>query len=534
MDKDTANEKMKRLSQQGFWGDQGNGKYLNPVLAGDYSDPDVIRVGEDYYAISSTFQFSPGMIVLHSKDLVNWEKIGHVVDDLTLISPELNYDRMNRYGRGIWAGAIRYHAGKFRVYFCTPDEGFFMSQADHPSGPWEPLLCLWETSGWDDCCPFWDDDGQAYLLATHYAAEYNIHLFRMSADGKRLDLDSGKAIHRHKGSEANKLYKIDGIYYFFHSEVYDRGDESDVRVVMMLRSANLYGPYEEKELIHTHGTKEDREPNQGGLVQTSSGAWYFLTHQGTCGYFEGRTLHLLPVEWVDGWPIMGRDIDGDGVGEMVWGGSVPFAPIAGSAETDDFDDFDEVRLHPRWEWNYQPRADKWSLTERPGFLRLHACLPLEPGELRKACNTITLRAPRSARSEAIAKIDLNGMAEGQEAGLCHFGTQYATIGIEQIGGGKTLKYNDTGKLVYGPVLTGQWVWLRSQWDSAGNHRYSYSLDGERFHSFGEAYVLNWGHYRGDRIGIYCYNNLAEEGYMDIDWFRLHTNRMAPSGEITER
>jgi beta-xylosidase len=170
---------------RGEWGDHGDGTYANPLLPGDFSDLDAIRVGEDYYAISSTLQYSPGMVVLHSKGLVNWEIIGHVVDDLSRLDPELNWDKMNRPGRGIWAGSIRYHAGKYWVYFGTPDQGFFVSTAANPAGPWKPVKAVWRAAGWDDPCPFWDDDGQGYLVGTHFAPEmpsgttYNIHLFKM-------------------------------------------------------------------------------------------------------------------------------------------------------------------------------------------------------------------------------------------------------------------------------------------------------------------------------------------------------------------
>jgi beta-xylosidase len=146
------------------WGDQGNGTYRNPILPGDYSDIDCIRVGNDYYAISSTFQFSPGMVILHSKDLVNWTIAGHAVNDVSKISPKLNWDRMDSYGKGIWAGSIRYHAGKFWIYFGTPDEGYFMTSSKNIKGPWSPLVTVLAEKGWDDCCPFWDDDGQAYLV----------------------------------------------------------------------------------------------------------------------------------------------------------------------------------------------------------------------------------------------------------------------------------------------------------------------------------------------------------------------------------
>lgn len=174
------------------WGDQSNGTFQNPVLPSDFSDLDAIRVGDDFYAISSTMQFSPGMAVLHSKDLVNWEVISHVVKDLTQISPKLNWDKMDSYGKGIWAGSIRFYKGKYWVYFGTPDDGFFMSSASNPEGPWEPLHQVWKVSGWDDCCSFCDDDGQIYFIATNFEPDpinhkkYNIHLFKMTPDGKAL------------------------------------------------------------------------------------------------------------------------------------------------------------------------------------------------------------------------------------------------------------------------------------------------------------------------------------------------------------
>lgn len=505
------------LSKKGVWGDQGDGTYVNPVLPGDYSDPDVIRVGDDYYAISSTLHCSPGMAVLHSKDLVNWRMIGHVVNDLTSIGPEYNYNRMNRYGRGVWAGAIRFHKDKYWVYFFTPDEGLFMSTAADPAGPWEPLHQVWEVSGWDDCCPFWDDDGQGYFVATNFADNYNIHLFKLSEDGKELLHDSDTIIHQHKGSEANKLYKINGTYYYFHSEVVRREAGMEVRVVMMLRAEHIYGPYEEKELIHTHGMEIDREPNQGGLVQTVSGDWYFISHQGTGGYYEGRTLHLLPVTWVDGWPIIGNDTDGDGIGEMVWGGRKPINGLPVTVLSTN-DDFERAVLEPYWEWNHQPRANKWSLAERPGYLRLHACQPIDKDNFFTVCNVISQRAFRTAHNVATVIIEISGMADGQEAGLCHFAQTYCKIGVQQQNGTRVLKFNHSGTITWGPELSRCTLWLRSVWNIDGINRFEYSVDGVHFTSFGDAYQLGWGNYRGDRIGLYSYNCESEQGYIDVDQF----------------
>ncbi len=498
------------------WGDQRNGTYANPVIPGDYSDIDAIRVGDDYYAISSTFQFSPGMVILHSRDLVNWQLAGHVITDLTQIGPALNWDTMNRYGKGVWAGSIRYYQGKFRVYFCTPDEGFFMSTAPNPAGPWEPLHKLWGVAGWDDCCPYWDDDGQGYLVATHFADNYKIHLFKLSPDGRQLMMESDSVIHQSKGSEANKLYKINGLYYHFYSEVKPEG-----RVTMMHRAKSIYGPYETKQLNHVD-KKRDKEPNQGGLIQTPSGSWWFFTHQGT-GDWEGRAACLLPVTWTNGWPLIGQ-VGADTIGSMVWSAQKPI-PGKTVAIPQTNDAFSESTLPVQWEWNYQPRSEKWSLTERPGFLRLHAFLPVKPQHehdnrsvFHRAGNTLTQRSMRTQRSEVIVKLDISGMADGQWAGLGHFSQTFSQFGIRQQAGVRRLSYDNNGRQTEGPAISQPTIWLRSIWGHDGLSRYAYSLDGQSFVYFGSPYQLSWGFYRGDRTGLYSYNTLSEAGYVDIDSF----------------
>jgi beta-xylosidase len=492
------------------WGDQGDGTYNNPVVPGDYSDLDCIRVGPEYYAVSSTFQFSPGVVILHSRDLVNWEIQSHAVADVTQISPELNWDRMNRYGKGIWAGAIRYHDGRFWIYFGTPDEGYFMTTAKDIAGPWEPLHAVLREAGWDDCCPFWDDDGQGYLTGSNFRDGYKIHLWKLTPDGRDLVKESDRVIHQSRGSEANKLYKINGVYYHLFSEV-----KSEGRVVMMERSTNIFGPYGESKQLN-HADRQAKEPNQGGLVQTENGGWYWFTHHGS-GSWEGRCASLLPVAWIGGWPIIGQ-VGADGIGSMAWSGKMPVAgtPIV-TPQTDD--EFNETNLPPQWEWNYQPRANKWSLAERPGWLRLHAFQPLSPDDLLKAGNTLTQRSMRTSTNEVIIKLDLAGMADGQKAGLCHFSSpHYSTLGVSQTGTARTLEFSSGGKVTAGPVLTGVSLWLKSTWSLDGQSHYAYSLDGKTYTSFGDSYQLQWGSYRGDRIGIYSYNNQADAGYVDVDSF----------------
>jgi len=486
-------------------GDQGDGTFRNPILPADYSDLDAIRVGSDYYAISSTMQFSPGMVVLQSKDLVNWRIAGHVVADVSQISPVMNWDKMDRYGRGIWAGAIRYHAGKFWVYFGTPDEGYFMSTATNPAGPWEPLTPVMKAAGWDDCCPFWDDDGQGYLVGTNFKDSYKTHLFKLTPDGKGFVAGFDHVLHQGQGREANKLYKWNGCYYHFFSEVKPEG-----RVPMIGRAKNITGPYEYRQLNHVN-PRVDREPNQGGIVQTEKGDWWFVTHQGT-GAYEGRTMCLLPVTWREGWPVIG-EIGADGIGIMVWQAKKPIAgfPVVTPQTSDEFD---APSLGAQWEWNYQPRADKWSLTERPGWLRLHAFRPLQPGNLLKAGNTLTQRLMGTGGGEVTIKLDVSHMSDGQVAGLCHFSKNSSWIGVAQTGGVRRI----VSPKAAGPEVTSADVWLRSIISTEGDTTWTFSLDGQSFTGFGERYKFEWASYRGDRLGIFSYNNESDAGQVDCDWF----------------
>lgn len=510
------------------WGDQGDGIYVNPVLPGDYSDLDAIRVGKDFYAISSTMQFSPGMVVLHSVDLVNWEIISHVVNDLTAISSELNWDKMNCYGKGIWAGSIRYYKDKFWVYFGTPDDGFFMSSATNPSGPWEPLYQVWKVREWDDCCSFCDDDGQIYFIATNFGLDpkngkkYNIHLFKMTPDGKSLITESDTIIYQAIGSEANKLYKINGLYYHFFSEVKTEG-----RVMMMQRSKNIYGPYEVKQLNHVNRPK-DKEPNQGGLISLDDESWWFFTHHGT-GDWEGRAASLLPVNWVSGWPIIG-EVGKDTIGNMVWTAKKPIHGCSEMIKIQTDDDFTEKDISPQWEWNYQPRADKWSLTDRKGFLRLYAFRPIIPGDntkiLLRAGNTITQRSMRTKANVVTVKIDINRMVNGQCAGLTHFSTtRYSTLGIKQENGIKNLVCDINGKDSIITPINQKYIWLQSSWDIKGVNTYSYSLDEKTYIPLNISTQLTWGSYRGDRIGINNYNTIEDKGFVDIDFFKYTYSKL---------
>ena len=267
----------------------------------------------------------------------------------------------------------------------------------------------------------------------------------------------------------------------------------------------------------------DKEPNQGGLIELPDGRWQFVTHQGR-GDWEGRAMCLLPVTWADGWPLLGK-VGADGIGGMVWRAKKPIqgSPLTGIQASDEFS---AKTLRPQWEWNYQPRSEKWSLAERPGFLRLHAFPPLAPGDFKKAGNTLTQRAMRTSRNEVTVRLDLAGMADGQQAGIVHYSAAWCLFGVVQTGGVRTLTVNDGGHAVPGPRITQNALWLRSAWGYDGQSRFSYSLDGKTFLNLGDPYQLKWGNYRGDRIGIYSFNDLGERGYVDVDWFHYVVGRGA--------
>nr|WP_302973440.1 glycoside hydrolase 43 family protein [Phocaeicola coprocola] len=240
------------------WGDQGNGTYINPILNADYSDPDVIRVGNKYYMVASDFHFL-GMQVLESEDIVNWKLLSQVYSRFDFPG----WDTNEHYAGGSWAPSIRHHDGKFWVFFCTPDEGLFMSNATNPAGPWSPLVNVCHVEKWEDPCPFWDDDGQAYLgRSIHGAGPIIIH--KMSPDGTKL-LDEGRTVYTGPVAEGTKIHKINGYYYL---SIPEGGVSEGWQTI--LRSKNIYGPYEKKVVLE-QGSTNINGPHQGAMVDTPYG-----------------------------------------------------------------------------------------------------------------------------------------------------------------------------------------------------------------------------------------------------------------------
>jgi beta-xylosidase len=431
--------------------DLGDGRYKNPVLFADYSDPDVIRVGPEFYMVSSSFHFMPGIPVLASKDLVNWRIIAHVYDRCDF-DPAYDLAGGDRYGKGCWAPAIRYHAGRFWVYFPTPQEGIFMSSAKSAAGPWSRPLQVKKVAGWEDPCPFWDDDGNAYLIHSVLGAGPLI-LNKMSADGTRL-LDDGVTIAQDRNAmptmEGPKLYKMRGYYYIFApAGGVARGWQE------VLRSKNIYGPYEHRKVLE-QGDTDINGPHQGAYVETAGGQPWFVHFQQRGAY--GRVFWLEPVRWVDDWPVIGQPSTDAAIGQPVLIGNKPDAGTGAAIQVPQTSDtFDSPVLGLQWQWNHNPDNAKWSLTARPGFLRLNAT-PAD--SLIHARNTLTqmLSDPESVITTSL---DTRNLADGQKAGLCVFAKPPAWIGVAQTGGQQHIAFFASTNETSGPAIVAQNVQLRA-------------------------------------------------------------------------
>lgn len=544
--------------QTGKWGDQGDGTFRNPIIAADFSDPDPLRVGDDYYLASSTFESVPGVTILHSRDLVNWSIIGGVFTDLAKIDAAFTTGRMDRYNQGVYAPSLRHHDGKFWVFVNLFTDGFFVATAKDPAGPWEvrqikdrngkPL----STRYWTDPCPFWDADGKAYLASSHPGSKWFGYLFQMTPDGGQLldaDVDhlntpdivydhakgGGTLISPNFSSEGNKIYRRNGYYYLVHIEFLDGGHGMGTYVY---RSKHIYGTkadgtpggpgdpgaYEWRR-IGPPFKEEFRQPipGQGGLVDTPDGRWFWIAQFNRYGS-DGRTPCLLPVRWIDDWPVFGVDPIEDGYGKMAW--QLP-KPIPSDAITlpQQSDEFASATLAPFWAWNHQPRADKWSLTERPGWLRLHAFATADrTPTFFKVGNTVSQRHMRSESLTVVAKLDLAGMAPGQRAGLANFNGGIACSLIAVVAGedgARKLFSEINGSARDGPALpAGQTeIFLRSRCTFDDAQTYQYSFDGHAYHDLGDVYRPSSGNFRGNMIGLFTYNNEKEAGHVDVDSFR---------------
>lgn len=499
--------------------DLGDGNFKNPIIYADYSDPDVVRVGDDYYMVSSSFNCMPGIPILHSTDLVNWEIINHVYQKL----PLQKYDKPV-HGQGCWAPSIRYHAGKFFVYFCTPYDGLFMATSDDPKKEWE-LTHVVEVEYWEDPCPIWDEDGNAYLVRSKLCGD-NLYLHKMSPDGKKL-LDNGTLIYQDKDKdpiiEGPKLMKKDGYYYILAPA---GGVGTGWQTV--LRSKNIYGPYERKTVLQ-QGNTAINGPHQGGLVDTPKGEWWFAHFQELKP--TGRIVHLNPVKWVDGWPEMGVDINEDGIGEPVLQSKKP--SVKGKQKMtipQTSDDFHSDQLALQWQWHANPQDSWYSLSEKKGSIRLKAVQNVtQEGNLWTVPNLLLQKFPAPAFS-ATTKIAFNPELAGEQSGLIVMGRKWAYVALVKdehttkvaMFTGENQKCEKSTREIESIPVDAESVYLRVKVDAEQLCQFEYSLDNKNFMGIGKEFRAKEGVWIGAKVGIFCINpNMVESnGYADFDWFNV--------------
>jgi beta-xylosidase len=491
----------------GEWGDQQNGTFKNPVLNADYSDPDVIKVGNIFYMVCSDFHYI-GMPILQSKDLVNWTIINQIYKRFDY---DQGYDRMTKYGEGSWAPSIRYHDHKFYVYFCTPNEGLYMSTATDPDGQWSALTEVERVKGWEDPCPFWDDNGDAYLGHSKLGAG-PIIVHRLSKDGKRL-LDSGTVVYEGPIAEGTKFYKRNGYYYLIIPE---GGVGSGYETA--LRSRSIYGPYERKIVLEQGSTKING-PHQGGMVELDSGESWFVHFQDNGAL--GRIAHLEPVKWTKDWPVIGVDYDHNGVGEPV---DIYKKPNVGKeypvAVPQTSDEFNRASLGLQWQWNHNPVDKNWSLIENKGYLTLKA---LKAPDNKHALNTLTQKMTGS-KGEITTSLLLKGIKNGQRSGLCLIGENIYEIGITKLNDTVSFFANNNGKETRGDAIKADRVYLRIEMDLNSNTTMLFSLDGKEFKRLGDYCQISRSNYwKGARPALFSYNKIAKDGIALFDWFHSHNN-----------
>ena len=510
--------------------DLGTGQYQNPILHADYSDPDVVRVGGDYYLVASSFNAVPGLPILHSRDLVNWTIIGHA---LPVQPPRARYDQVQP-GNGVWAPALRYHAGQFYLYYPDPDLGIFVTTAPDPAGPWAAPVCVKAAKGWIDPCPLWDDDGRAYLVHAFAGSRAGIksvlHVSEMAPDGRSL-LGEDRLVfdgHQHHPTiEGPKFYKRHGYYYIFAP-----GGGVPTGWQVALRSKQVFGPYEDK-IVLAQGTTSINGPHQGAWVDTPDGREDWFVHFQDRGAY-GRVVHLQPLVWQNDWPLIGRDPDGDGTGEPVLTYRKPTVPgPVAPAQPVTSDEFATGQPGRQWQWQANPQPQWLASPNAPGHLRLGAVpAPAAAPNLWLVPSLLLQKLP-AEHFTVTTKLGLASLAPGDRAGLVVLGYDYATLSLTRQPDGRlalcqtTCAQADQGHpeatTATGPLLpAGQPLYLRVAVRAGARCQFSYSTDGRQFTLLGPEFVAREAKWVGAKVGLFCQGPASPLAgrYADVDWWHV--------------
>jgi len=519
--------------------DLGNGNYKNPVIYADYSDPDVCRVGTDYFMVASSFNCIPGLPILHSNDLVNWTIIGYAIQKMV---PEERFNTM-QHGNGIWAPSIRYHNNEFYIYVGDPDIGIYMTKTSDPAGIWSPLTLVKEGKGLIDCCPLWNEDGKAYIVhgfaGSRAGMKSVLGIFEMTPDGTKALTESRLVFDGHPGNtttEGPKFYKRNGYYYIFCPA---GGVKPGWQLA--LRSKSIYGPYEEKRVLAQNGS-DINGPHQGAWVDTPDGKQdWFIHFQDLYAY--GRAVLLQPMKWMNDWPVMGEDKDGNGCGTPVSTWEKPDVGKSYPIETPvENDEFEGQTIGLQWQWQANSNPLWYFCAGDKGYLRLFAWQSLgDAKNLWDAPNLLLQKFPAPDFCTT-TKLTFNPYIKGERAGLVIMGMNYATLCIENGNNGLTLNQISCKKADKGTsevinaslAIKLSTVFLRVEVrqsktkNSDGINQpkatctFSYSLDGTTFTGIGTPFEALEGKWIGAKVGLYCSRPkpLNDSGYADVDWFRI--------------
>jgi len=540
---------MKKITHN-WCADNQNGTYVNPILYTDYSDPDAIRVGEDYYMIASSFSNTPGLPILHSKDLVNWEVINYAV-------PKLPYKRYDEpcHGCGIWAPAIRYENNLFYIFFPLPDEGIFVTTAKNPRDTWTPPTAVFEGKGWIDPCPFWDDDGKVYMVLAFAKSRIGfksiLNLCELDPVTFRIK-DMGRTIFDGNSTgqetiEGPKMHKKNGYYYIFAPA---GGVKTGWQTV--LRSSNVWGPYEEYKEVLKQGDTSINGPHQGAWVDTPDGKDWFIHFQDV--FAAGRIVHLQPMKWENDWPVIGNPVAGTCYGTPVKTYEKPISLPMEPMVPDSSDEFETDTLGLQWQWNANYSMDWYRLNPALSSIELKA---VSYKKERSIANMPNLLLQKWCMPEftAITKLNLMGLKVGDVTGLISMGILYGAIGVK--------REENSLKLIQ---ITGEQIFenekatsvdIEKELRNLGNineiyfknkviqvdksemdiiptqeleeHSYekikfSYSLDGI---NYTEVFSIDSraGRWVGVKNGLFCYNRDSEDtGMVSSDYFRIDNQK----------
>lgn len=536
---------MNNYKEKQWVADLGNGQFRNPILYTDYSDPDAIRVGDDYFMIASSFCNAPGLPILHSKDLVNWKVINYAVKQV----PDPVYEKPV-HGCGVWAPAIRFHEGVYYIFFPMPDEGIFVTTATDPWGQWSEPHCLYRGKGWIDPCPFWDEDGRCYMVSAYAKSRIGfksiLRLTEITPDCKEI-IDMGKDIfdgnvQNQETIEGPKMYKRNGYYYIFAPA---GGVKQGWQTV--LRSRNIWGPYEYKNVLVQKDTPVNG-PHQGAWVDTQTGQDWFLHFQDV--YAAGRIIHLQPMKWLDNdWPIMGEFEEGDECGKPVLVCKKP--DVGASYEIvcpESSDEFDTDALGLQWQWNANWKPEWYTLQPKKSSIRLHAMSKDADTSISNTANLL-LQKWSMPEFSSFAKMDVSGLKDGDIAGFMSLGESYVALSVACSDKGKCLQvltgnqtYDgqqcfatdvkhtiadiDSNEIIFKMVVNRV---PSTEYNREGAYTFpipreqvdfSYSVDGENFHPV-HSFIPTPGRWVGVKFGVFCcHEGAGEGGYADVDYVRV--------------